>query len=249
MQNFKGMTALVTGASGGIGAAAAIRLGAGGAHTLVHYHRSRQGAESVLRAIRAEGGSGTLLQADLIAPDGVERLKELVPAAVDILVNNAGSLIERASALDLSRELWDRVFMLNLNSAFFLTQALLPGMIARGRGVIVNVTSAAGRSGGRVGAAAYASAKAALSTLTKSLAREFAPKGIRVNAVSPGTIDTAYHQAFSTPEVLGQVAAATPMQRLGTAEEVAGVILFLCSEDAAFIQGQVIEVNGGFAMS
>jgi 3-oxoacyl-[acyl-carrier protein] reductase len=137
---------------------------------------------------------------------------------------------------------------LNLDSAFFLAQTVLRGMVERKRGFIVNVSSVAARNGGGLGALAYATAKAALSTMTKGLAKEFAPLGIRVNAVSPGTIDTNYHRTFSTEQILNGVKSATPMGRLGTSEEIADVIVFLCSPAARFMQGQVVEVNGGFLM-
>jgi 3-oxoacyl-[acyl-carrier protein] reductase len=121
-------------------------------------------------------------------------------------------------------------------------------MVERGNGVIVNVSSVAARNGGGLGALAYSAAKAGLSATTKNLAKEFAPRGIRVNAVSPGTVDTDYHRVFSTEQMLDGVRATTPMGRLGKPEEIADVILFLASDGARFIQGQVIEVNGGFLM-
>lgn len=248
---FEGMTALVTGASNGIGAAAAEQFARAGAHVLVHYCKGREAAEGVLERIRAAGGTGGILQADLSTAEGVYGFIDQVRAtgrAVDILINNAGSLIERTRLLDFTDELWHRVFMLNLHSAFMITRALIPGMVERKRGFVVNISSVAARNGGGLGAMAYASAKGALSVMTKGLAKEFAPQGIRVNAVSPGTIDTNYHRTFSTEQMLAGVRAATPMGRLGTSEEVASVIVFLCSSGAEFIQGQVIEVNGGFLM-
>jgi NAD(P)-dependent dehydrogenase (short-subunit alcohol dehydrogenase family) len=140
------------------------------------------------------------------------------------------------------------VITLNLTSAFFLAKAVLRGMVERKHGFVVNISSVAARNGGGIGALAYASAKAATSAMTKGLAKEFAPLGIRINAVSPGTVDTNYHRNFSNDQMLNGVRAATPMGRLGTAEEIADVTVFLCSEQARFIQGQVIEVNGGFLM-
>jgi 3-oxoacyl-[acyl-carrier protein] reductase len=122
-------------------------------------------------------------------------------------------------------------------------------MIAKGRGFIVNVSSVAARNGGGIGALAYAAAKGALSTVTKGLAKEFACQGIRVNAVSPGTIETNYHVTFSNPRVLESVANATPAGRNGQPKEIADTILYLCSERASFIHGQVIEINGGFLMA
>ena len=251
-QEFRGLVALVTGASAGIGAATALAFGARGAHVVVHWNHNRADAERVGAEIRSAGGEASLLQADLSTEEGIRGLaSQLKDSATppDILVNNAGSLIKRTPVLDFTYELWDQVFTLNLTSALFLSQAVLPAMISKGRGWIVNVSSVAARNGGGIGALAYASAKGALSTMTKGLAKEFAPKGIRVNAVSPGTIETNYHRVFSTPQVLESVAAATPVGRVGRPEEVAGTIVFLCSEEASFIHGQVIEINGGFLMA
>jgi 3-oxoacyl-[acyl-carrier protein] reductase len=249
--DLKGRTALITGASSGIGAETAVRLAAKGVFSLIHYSQNLQGASEVLEKVRQLGGDGELIAADLSTSPGIAQFTAAIRALqrpIDILVNNAGSLIERRPFLEISEHLWAEVFTLNLTSAFLTTQAVLPSMLRRQSGCIVNVSSVAARFGGGIGAIAYSSAKAALSTMTKGLAREFGPKGIRINAVSPGTIETNYHRKFSKPEGLQAVAAATPLQRLGTAAEVADVIVFLCSEGARFIQGQVIEVNGGFLM-
>ena len=246
--NFGGMTALITGASSGIGAASATAFGTRGARVLIHYNRQESEAQRILERVRGAGGQGELLRADLTTMDGVRSLvRALAGRRIDILVNNAGSLIQRTPVLNFTEELWEQVLTLNLTSAFFLAKAALAGMVERKSGFVVNVSSVAARNGGGLGALAYASAKGALSTMTMGLAKEFAPFGIRVNAVSPGTIDTKYHRNFSNDQILNAVKAATPMARLGTAEEVADVILFLCSHEARFIQGQVIEVNGGFS--
>lgn len=246
-----GRTALITGASSGIGAATAIALGNRGAHILLHYNSSEEGARAVQRQIRELGGSSDLLRADLANRNGTRELTRAIAnssSPVDILVNNAGSLIQRTPVLQFTEELWDRMLELNLSSSFFAAAAVLPGMVARKSGFIVNVSSVAAHNGGGIGALAYAACKGAISTMTKGLAREFAPHGVRVNAVSPGTVDTGYHRKFSTAEMLASVKAATPIKRLGTAEEIAAVILFLLSDAARFIHGQVIEVNGGFYM-
>jgi len=246
--NFGGMTALITGASSGIGAASATAFGTRGARVLIHYNCQESEAQRILERVRGAGGQGELLRADLTTMDGVRSLvRALAGRRIDILVNNAGSLIQRTPVLNFTEELWEQVLTLNLTSAFFLAKAVLAGMVERQSGFVVNVSSVAARNGGGLGALAYASAKGALSTMTMGLAKEFAPFGIRVNAVSPGTIDTKYHRNFSNDQILNAVKAATPMARLGTAEEVADVILFLCSHEARFIQGQVIEVNGGFS--
>ena len=247
---FHGMTALVTGASSGIGAATARALAQNGAYVIVHFNARRADAEVLLNEIRAQGADGEIVQADLSTKEGTRALAAFArDRAIDILVNNAGSLVARTRVLDFTEDLWERVMMLNLTSAFFLAQAVLHGMAERKRGYIVNISSVAARFGGGLGALAYSSAKAAVSTMTKGLTKEFACQGIRVNCVSPGTIDTGYHRAFSTAEGLDSVRANTPAGRLGTAEEIADAVVFLCSDQASFIHGQVIEINGGFLMA
>lgn len=244
---FAGKTAVITGASRGIGAATAVALARRGvSRVLLHYNSSREGAEQTLAAVRAAGGDGELLKADLSTREGIRALAgALRERDVDILINNAGSLVRRAGLLEFTEELFDAVMDLNFRSAWFIAQAVVPGMIRKGSGVIVNVSSIAARNGGGPGATVYAAAKAAVSAMTKGLARELAPKGIRVNAVSPGTVDNDFHRRFSTREVLDQVVRMTPAGRLSTNEDVAGVIVFLCSEAAGYIHGQTIEVNGG----
>jgi 3-oxoacyl-[acyl-carrier protein] reductase len=247
---FQGLTALVTGASSGIGAATAIAFGSKGAHVLVHYNRQEEQANQVLAAVRRAGADGELVQADLSHMAGVHALiSALAGRRIDILVNNSGSLIRRTPLLEFTEDLWDQVLTLNLTSVFFLSQAVVAGMAERKSGVIVNVSSIAALNGGGKGAVAYATAKGALNTMTKSFAKEFAPLGIRVNGVSPGTIDTNFHRTFSNREMLDAVRAATPMGRLGTSEEIADAIVFLASDEASFIQGQMLEVNGGFLMA
>jgi NAD(P)-dependent dehydrogenase (short-subunit alcohol dehydrogenase family) len=246
---FRNQTVLITGASAGIGAAAAQAFGSGGAHVIVHYNTRRDAAEQVVNSLQAKGGTGEIVQADLGTKEGIESLCAWVGVRpIDVLVNNAGSLVRRTKVLDFTPELMEQVLLLNFTSAFFVAQAVLPGMVERKHGAIVNISSVAARNGGGIGALAYASAKAALSAMTKNMAREFGPSGIRVNTVSPGTIDTDYHRAFSTEQMLNNVRAATPAGRLGTSEEVADAIVYLCSHGARFIQGQALEVNGGFLM-
>jgi 3-oxoacyl-[acyl-carrier protein] reductase len=250
MNEFTGKSALVTGASRGIGAATAIALArAGCASVILQYNSFATGAESTLAHIRSLGASGTAIQADFSKMDGVRDFLRTLDAAgleFDILVNNAGSLVRRAKLGEMTESTFDAVLTLNTKSMWFLTQACVPAMIRRGSGVIVNVSSIAARNGGGPGATAYAAAKAAVSAITKGWAKELAPKGIRVNAISPGTVDNDFHQQFSTPEMLEAVVKATPAGRLGTNEEMADLVLFLCSRHAAYIHGQTIEINGGF---
>lgn len=244
------MNVLVTGASSGIGAATAVAFARQGANVLIHYNSKESEARVVLEEVQRHSVEARLVQADLATPQGTHALAEFAAGqAIDILVNNAGSLLARTRVLDFTPELWERMMMLNTTSAFFIAQAVLKGMAERKRGFIVNISSVAARSGGGPGAIAYATAKGAISTMTKGLSKEFAPLNIRVNAVSPGTVDTNYHKTFSSPEALNSVRAATPAGRLGMPEEIAETILFLCGDQASFIHGQIIEVNGGFLMA
>ena len=247
-----GKTALITGASRGIGAATALAFANAGVHRLVlHYNSHRAGAEQVATQLKPLGCECQLLQADLGKQAGIESLIQQVQKVslpIDILVNNAGSLVKRARLAEYTPELFDEVMNLNVKSAWFLTKAVAPGMIEAGRGCIVNLSSIAARNGGGSGATIYAAAKAAISTITKGLAKELAPKGIRVNAVSPGTVDNDFHAKFSNQQILDSVVAMTPAGKLGDNEEVADTIVFLCSHAARYIHGQTIEINGGMFM-
>jgi 3-oxoacyl-[acyl-carrier protein] reductase len=250
--DFSGKTALITGASRGIGAATALafaRLGAG--RLILQYNTFGSGVEQTAEAARACGARVETAQADLSRTDGIHSFLDSLKAdqlAVDILVNNAGSLVERARLTEMSEDVYDRVMNLNVKSAWMVTQAVAPGMIARKSGFVIFVSSIAARNGGGPGATVYAAAKAAISCMTKGVAKELAPHGIRVNAVSPGTVDNNFHAQFSTRQMLDTVIAATPAGRLGDNEEVADTIVFLCSQPGRFIYGQTIEINGGMYM-
>ncbi len=254
MQNYLDLTgkvALITGASSGIGAATASLFGGLGARVAIGYHRHAEGAENVRHCITAAGGQAICIQADVRLSHEIHALvknatSQLGP--IDILVNNAGSLIERMKILDVTEERWDEIMDLNLKSAVVCSQAVAGSMIERKSGSIVNIVSIAGRNGGGPGAGAYATAKGGLITFTKSLAKELAPHGVRVNGVSPGVIDTPFHEVFSTPEMIRNFVAGIPLGRVGTSMECAQVIAFLASNAASYIVGETIEVNGGQLM-
>lgn len=245
-----GKSALITGASRGIGASTAVALAqAGVSRVVLHYNSYLQGAEETAEAVRGAGAQVTLLQADLGHMAGVHELIDKVRIdSFDILVNNAGHLVQRTKLAESTEEIYDVVMNLNVKSMWFLTQAVVPAMIDKKSGVIVNVGSIAARNGGGPGATLYAAAKAAVATFTKGWAKELAPHGIRVNAVSPGTIDNYFHEKHSNRTILDNVIAATPAGRLGTNEDISDVILFLCSDASRYVHGQTIEINGGMLM-
>jgi NAD(P)-dependent dehydrogenase (short-subunit alcohol dehydrogenase family) len=249
--DLKDKVALVTGASSGIGAATARLLGEQGARVAVGFFQNKNGAVEVLDSITAAGGTAVAAVGDFrktreIRSVVAQVVKEFGP--IDILVNNAGSLVKRLPIRDVTEEFWDDIIALNLKSAVFASQAVAPAMIERKTGAIINVVSIAGHNGGGPGAGTYATAKAGLTSFTKSLAKELAPHGIRVNAISPGVIDTPFHEVFSTPEMIAGFVKTIPLGRVGTAEECANVIAFLVSDAASYIAGETIEINGGQLM-
>jgi 3-oxoacyl-[acyl-carrier protein] reductase len=246
-----GRVALVTGASSGIGSATAIALAELGAGVAINYWRNEAGAEATKRAIEEQGGRAVTVRADVSNKAGAVELVAAARAAlgpVDVLVNNAGDLVERCPLQDFSEELWDRIMNLNFKSVLFCSQAVMAEMIERKSGVIINVGSIAGHHGGGPGAAVYAAAKAGVMCLTKGLAKELAPHGVRVNGVAPGVIATPFHETHSTPEMMRQFAAGIPLGRVGTSEECAHVIAFLASDAASYVHGEMVEINGGQLM-
>jgi len=254
MKNYLDMTgkvALVTGASSGIGAATATVLADLGAKVAIGYFNNERGATEVRDSIVAAGGTAITVRADVRRVDSAAPLIEEVTKGlgpIDILVNNAGSLVKRQAIVELTEEIWDDIMDLNLKSAVFVSRAAMPGMIARKKGTIINIVSIAGRNGGGPGAGPYSSSKGGLITFTKSVAKELAPHGIRVNAVSPGVIDTPFHEQFSTPEMIAGFVKMIPLGRVGTSMECATVIAFLASDAAAYVVGETVEVNGGQLM-
>lgn len=255
---FAGRRLLVTGAGSGIGQAVARAFLESGATVLAHTGRTPRQPAEVFPGLPSQATSRlTLAACDLASEDGANRLLERVREALgglDLLVNNAGTMLGRVAAEAATAEHYARVLDLNARSAVLLCAGAIPLLresAAAGRGpAIVNTVSISARTGGSPGSSLYSAAKAFVSTHTRALARELAPEGIRVNAVSPGTVMTDFHRRYSTPEKLKATAASIPMGRLGTPEDCVGAYLFLASPAlSGYVTGQIIEVNGGQLMA
>ena len=249
--DLNGKVALVTGASSGIGRATAEMLAANGASVAINFHSNETGAEAARSEIISKGGKAITVQADVKQANEVAALVERTVSElgpIDILVNNAGSLVERLRILDLTEERWDEVIDLNLKSAFLCCRAVAASMMERKTGAVINVSSIAGRNGGALGSIHYSTAKGGLITFTKGLAKELAAFGVRVNAISPGVVDTKYHEQFSSPEMMKTYAGMIPLGRIGTPAEVASVVCFLASDASSYLAGETIEINGGMFM-
>jgi 3-oxoacyl-[acyl-carrier protein] reductase len=239
-------TAVVTGGARDIGRAISLKLAEAGARVVVNYHASRDQAETVVDDIKRRGGEAIAVQADVSTTAGAQSVVEQAVdafGAIHVLVNNAGGMVARKKMEEMDDAFWDQVMALNLKSVFLVTQAALPHMMEGS--AIVNLASLAARDGGGGGAIAYSAAKGAVLTMTRGLAKELAPRKIRVNCVSPGLIGTAFHDTFTKPEVRQMVVSRTTIGREGTPEDVANAILFLASDASAYLNGESIEINGG----
>ncbi len=242
-----GQTAIVTGASRGIGKGVAIALAEAGAEVVVNYSSSPDKAEEVVKAITSSGGKGYSLQANVAKETDVENLIKTVQSRsgqIDILINNAG-ITRDGLLMRMKSEDWQSVINLNLSGVFLCTRAVSRQMLKQKKGRIVNITSVVGLMG-NAGQANYASAKAGVIGLTRSTAKEFASRGITVNAVAPGFISTDMTKELEAEGIL----SAIPLGTFGTPEQVAGTVRFLVADPAAaYITGQVIQVDGGMVMS
>lgn len=243
--SLQGRRALVTGAATGIGRATALMLAQAGAHVVVNHLRQAEAAQAVVQAIEAAGGQATAIEADVSVAGDVERLVAQA-GEVHILVNNAG-IIQEKPFLDTTEADWDRMLGIDLKSVFLTSRAVLPGMVACGSGVIVNLASDLGILG-RENYAPYCAAKAGVIGLTRSLAREFAPHGIRVNAIAPGPVNTAMVSLEHMSAEWMEKELAIPQHRVAEPEEIAATALFLASDLSRFYCGQVLGPNGGSAM-
>lgn len=245
MTDLAGKVALVTGGARGIGRAAAEALYRAGAVVAIA-DLDEQGAAEAARSL---GERALGLHVDVASAEAVQAMVEQVVrvfGGVDILVNSAG-ICKRGRALEISEKEWDLVIAINLKGTFLCCRAALPSMIQRGWGRIVNVASISGKIGGLMVGVHYAASKGGVLALTKGLAREVAPHGITVNAVCPALVDTDMSSLF-TDEELKRYIGTVPLRRLGKPEDVAQAVLYLCSEEASYITGEVLDINGGLLM-
>jgi len=245
--DLKGKVAMVTGGGRDIGRHTCLALAARGAKVAVNYHTSEDDAQETVKMIADAGGTAIAIQADVTNRKGITSLIQETRGAfgddIHILVNNAGGLVARKTMDEMDEEFWNTVINLNLTSAFLVTKQVLQYM--PDGGAIVNLSSLAARDGGGGGAIAYSTSKGGILTFTRGLAKELSGRHIRVNCVSPGLIDTTFHDTFTPDEGRRKTAAKTAIGREGKPEEIGKVIAFLASEEAAYITGESVEINGG----
>ena len=251
MTKFKGKTAIVTGGSRDIGRAISVKLAAEGANVVVNYCNNKDAGDETVAEIEAAGGKAILVQADVTKQADVSKLidasREAFGDTIDILVNVTGGLVARKALNEMDEEFFNHVMQLNATSTFMVSKAAVPYMPEGG--AIVNLASQAGRDGGGPGALAYATSKGAVMSFTRGLAKELGPKGIRVNSLCPGMIATTFHDKFTKDAVRENVANSTPLRRQGRAEETADAVAYLASDEASFITGTNIDINGGLLFS
>ncbi len=251
MGRLKGKVAVVTGGGRDIGRAVCVKLAKEGAKVVVNYFDSDTDKDQTMAAIKAVGGEAIAVYGDVTKQEDIDNMvaktKEAFGDNVDILVNVAGGLFARRTIEEMDEKFYNLVMNVNFKGTVFVTQAF---KVLMGKGAsIVNFASQAGRDGGGAGSALYASSKGAVMTLTRNWAKEFGPQGIRINAVCPGMIATKFHDDFTKDEVRTKVAAGTPLRREGSAAEVADLVVYLASDEASFITGNNVDINGGLAFS
>ncbi len=246
--NLLGKTAIVTGGTRGIGRAIALTLAAQGANIIINYTSNAQKAEEVVQQIKERGGNAIAVKGNVSKYDEVQNMIAVAEkhfSSIDILVNNAG-ITKDTLLMKMKEEDWDQVIAVNLKGAYNCTKAVIRKMMKQKCGKIINLASVVGITG-NVGQANYAASKAGVIGFTKSIAREVATRGINVNAIAPGYIQTDMTDILSD-EVKEVIKNQIPMKRLGRPEDVANIVAFLCSEEADYITGQIIHVDGGMVM-
>ena len=247
----KNKVAIVSGGARDIGRAVSVKLATEGAKVVVNYYNSMEQADETMKQIKAAGGEAIAVAGDMTKQEDVDRLVAEAKAAygdsVDILVNVAGGLVARKTLQEMDGEFFDHVMRLNVTSTFMLTKAVAPLMVNGGS--IVNFASLAGRDGGGPGASAYASAKGAVMTFTRAMAKELGPSNIRVNSLCPGMISTLFHDTFTKDAVRANVANATALKREGEANEVAESVAYLASAESSYLTGVNLDINGGLYYS
>lgn len=247
MYSMKDKIAIITGGVRDIGQQASLKLAAAGAKVCINYHSNSQQADETIKMIKDAGGQAIAVQGDMTKAADVKKVVNACISAygniIHVVVNVAGGLMGRKLLADLDEEFWDAVIDVNLKSAYLVIREAVPYMTEGG--AIVNFSSQAARDGGGFGGVAYAASKGGILSLTRGLAKELGPKGIRVNCVSPGMINTTFHNTFTKPEVRKNVAASTPLRREGEAGEIGDLVLYLASNASSFINGESVEINGG----
>jgi len=247
MKTLEGKVAIVTGGTRDIGRSCSIKLAEQGARVVVNYCNNKAAGDETVASIEKAGGSAVLVKGDMTRQADVDNLvaeaRQAYGDSIDILVNVVGGLVARKGLAELDGEFFEHIMKLNVTSTFLTTHAVAPHM--GDGGSIINFSSLAGRDGGGPGAAAYATAKGAVMTFTRAMAKELGPQNIRVNCVCPGMIATSFHDTFTKDEVRAKVAGATPLRREGQAGEVADLVLYLASSDSSFLTGTSLDINGG----
>ena len=247
----KNKVIIITGGVRDIGRAVSLKLAAEGAKLGINYFGSEDQAESLRQQLAADGAQAIIIKGDMTNRTDVESLvaqtTEAYGQKVDGLVNIVGGMVQRRTIDEMDENFFDQVIKLNLNSTFLTLKAVVPHM-SEGAS-IVNFASQAGRDGGGPGASAYATSKGAVMTFTRSMAKELGPKGIRVNSLCPGMIGTTFHDTFTKDEVRKNVAGGTPLRREGRPEEVANTVGYLLCEEASFLTGVNLDINGGLFFS
>lgn len=245
--NLKGKVAIVTGGARDLGRAISVRFAQEGAKVVVNYFDNPEDAQETLKMIEAAGAEGIIVQGDMTKATDVKRLfdtaVEKFGNEIHALVNVVGGIVGRKTITEQDEAWYDFLMDVNMRSVFLCTREAVPYMVSGS--TIVNFSSLAARDGGGPGASMYATAKGAVMTFTRSMAKELGPKGIRVNSLAPGTIATSFHDRFNTPENRERLKATYALRREGEAKEVADLVIYLSSDQSSYITGTNIDINGG----